>query len=117
MSNLHIISDEDLHAYIDGALTEERAVAVRQALASDPELADRNDLAAALRKDLGCEVLELAVGEELIAGLFQRVAVLGANENGGGVVSPPPPPKERFPCGRGRCASAAFTRRLRPPTP
>jgi len=36
-----IISDEELHAYIDGALGAERARAVEQALAKDPELAER----------------------------------------------------------------------------
>lgn len=41
MSNQHLISDEDLHAYIDGELAEERALVVRQALASDPVLAER----------------------------------------------------------------------------
>ncbi len=41
MSNPHFISDEDLHAYIDGALEEERALAVRNALAQDAALAER----------------------------------------------------------------------------
>jgi anti-sigma factor RsiW len=41
VSNQHFISDEDLHAYIDGALAEERALAVRKALATDPALAER----------------------------------------------------------------------------
>jgi anti-sigma factor RsiW len=41
VSDQPIISDEDLHAYIDGALAEERALLVRQALASDPALAER----------------------------------------------------------------------------
>ena len=41
MSNPNQISNEDLHAYIDGALEEERALAVRKALAEDPELAER----------------------------------------------------------------------------
>lgn len=41
MSNPHFVSDEDLHAYIDGALAEERAQAVRDALAANPALADR----------------------------------------------------------------------------
>lgn len=35
------ISDEDLHAYIDGALQGERASAVREALAQDAALAER----------------------------------------------------------------------------
>ena len=39
MSNF--ISDEDLHAYIDGALEEERALAVRDALAGNVALAER----------------------------------------------------------------------------
>ena len=37
----HFISDEDLHAYIDGALEEKRALAVRDALANDAVLAER----------------------------------------------------------------------------
>ncbi len=41
MSNTPIISDEELHAYIDGALEADRAGAVRQALAQNPELAER----------------------------------------------------------------------------
>ena len=41
MSNQTSISDEDLHAYIDGALAEERAQLVRNALAVDPALAER----------------------------------------------------------------------------
>jgi anti-sigma factor RsiW len=41
VNNQHFISDEDLHAYIDGALAEERALAVRKALVSDPVLAER----------------------------------------------------------------------------
>lgn len=41
MSDQHFISDEDLHAYIDGALAEEHALAVRKALATDPALAER----------------------------------------------------------------------------
>jgi anti-sigma factor RsiW len=41
VSNPHFISDEDLHAYIDGALEEERALAVRHALANDAVLAER----------------------------------------------------------------------------
>jgi anti-sigma factor RsiW len=36
-----IISDEELHAYIDGALEADRARAVEQALAKNPELAER----------------------------------------------------------------------------
>jgi len=35
------IHDEDLHAYIDGALSEDRALLVRQALAEDAALAER----------------------------------------------------------------------------
>jgi len=35
------IHDEDLHAYIDGALSEDRALLVRQALAEDAALAKR----------------------------------------------------------------------------
>ena len=41
MSKQYDISDEDLHAFIDGALGEERAVLVRNALASDSALAER----------------------------------------------------------------------------
>ena len=41
MSDQPFIRDEDLHAYIDGALTEERALLVRKALAADPALAER----------------------------------------------------------------------------
>jgi anti-sigma factor RsiW len=41
VSNPHFISDEDLHAYIDGALEEDRVLAVRQALAADAALAER----------------------------------------------------------------------------
>jgi anti-sigma factor RsiW len=37
----NFISDEDLHAYIDGALEEERAVAVREALTRNAALAER----------------------------------------------------------------------------
>jgi anti-sigma factor RsiW len=37
----HFISDEDLHAYIDGALDENRALAVREALAQNAALAQR----------------------------------------------------------------------------
>jgi anti-sigma factor RsiW len=36
-----ILSDEDLHAYIDGALSEERALLVKNALAENPALAER----------------------------------------------------------------------------
>jgi anti-sigma factor RsiW len=36
-----LISDEDLHAYIDGALDEDRALAVRNALAGNAALAER----------------------------------------------------------------------------
>jgi len=41
VSNPNTISDEDLHAYIDGALAEDRALLVRKALAADPALAER----------------------------------------------------------------------------
>ena len=41
MTNPHLIKDEDLHAYIDGALSEERALLVRQALAENAALAER----------------------------------------------------------------------------
>ena len=41
MSNQPLISDEDLHAYIDGALEEGRALAVRNALAANAALAER----------------------------------------------------------------------------
>ena len=47
MNNLPLISDEDLHAYIDGALAEDRALLVRKALAADPALAERVALFAA----------------------------------------------------------------------
>lgn len=41
MNDLRRISDEDLHAYIDGALDEERALQVREALAENAALAER----------------------------------------------------------------------------
>ena len=41
MSKTNFISDEDLTAYIDGALGEERALLVENALAENPELAER----------------------------------------------------------------------------
>jgi anti-sigma factor RsiW len=41
VSNQPFISDEDLHAFIDGALAEDRALVVRKALAADPALAER----------------------------------------------------------------------------
>jgi anti-sigma factor RsiW len=41
VSNPHLISDEDLHAYIDGALSEERALLVRKVLAENAALAER----------------------------------------------------------------------------
>jgi anti-sigma factor RsiW len=41
VSNHPLISDEELHAYIDGALGGDRALAVRNALASDAALAER----------------------------------------------------------------------------
>ena len=41
MSNPFLISDEDLHAYVDGALEEGRAFAVRNALARNTDLAER----------------------------------------------------------------------------
>jgi anti-sigma factor RsiW len=41
VSNHPLISDEDLHAYIDGALEGDRALAVRNALARDGALAER----------------------------------------------------------------------------
>ena len=41
MNNPYPISDEDLHAYVDGALGEGRALLVRNALAENPELAER----------------------------------------------------------------------------
>jgi len=41
VSKAPFISDEDLHAYIDGALEEERAVLVREALAQNAALAER----------------------------------------------------------------------------
>jgi anti-sigma factor RsiW len=41
VSKAYFISDEDLHAYIDGALEEERAVVVREALAENAALAER----------------------------------------------------------------------------
>ena len=41
MSNHPLISDEDLHAYVDGALEESRALAVRDALARNADLAER----------------------------------------------------------------------------
>ena len=47
MSNPHLISDEDLHAYVDGALAEERAILVRNALAANAALAERAALFAA----------------------------------------------------------------------
>ena len=47
MNNPHPIPDEDLHAYIDGELEQERAMAVRNALAQDSALAERAALFAA----------------------------------------------------------------------
>ena len=47
MNNPHFISDEDLHAYVDGALAEERAILVRNALAANAALAERAALFAA----------------------------------------------------------------------
>ncbi len=41
MSDPRRINDDDLHAYIDGALSEERALLVRQALAENDALAER----------------------------------------------------------------------------
>ena len=41
MSDPRLINDEDLHAYIDGALSEDRALLVRQALAENAALAER----------------------------------------------------------------------------
>ena len=41
MSKHPLISDEDLHAYVDGALEESRALAVRDALARNSDLAER----------------------------------------------------------------------------
>jgi anti-sigma factor RsiW len=41
VSNHPLISDEDLHAYVDGALEESRALAVRDALARSTDLAER----------------------------------------------------------------------------
>ncbi|HET7085840.1 MAG TPA: hypothetical protein VFI23_13775 [Rhizomicrobium sp.] len=41
MNSPHFISDEDLHAYIDGALSEARAQLVKTALAGNPALAER----------------------------------------------------------------------------
>jgi len=41
VNDLPIISDEELHAYIDGALEAERARAVEQALDNNPALAER----------------------------------------------------------------------------
>jgi anti-sigma factor RsiW len=41
VNNPHPISDQDLHAYIDGALEEERALIVREALAQNAALAER----------------------------------------------------------------------------
>jgi anti-sigma factor RsiW len=41
VNNRHLISDEDLHAYVDGALDEERALLVRKALADNAALAER----------------------------------------------------------------------------
>jgi anti-sigma factor RsiW len=41
VSNQPLISDEDLHAYIDGALEGDRALAVRNALAGSAVLAER----------------------------------------------------------------------------
>ena len=41
MSNPHFISDEDLHAYVDGMLEEARAAQVRDALAANPGLGER----------------------------------------------------------------------------
>jgi len=37
----HLISDEELHAYVDGVLEGERAVLLRQAMAQDAALAER----------------------------------------------------------------------------
>ncbi|HWX90073.1 MAG TPA: hypothetical protein VNY75_07195 [Rhizomicrobium sp.] len=48
MSNQLLVSDEDLHAYIDGALEEGRARAVQNALAGNAALAER---AALFRAD------------------------------------------------------------------
>jgi len=41
VSNQPLVSDEDLHAYVDGALDEDRAYAVRNALAGNAALAER----------------------------------------------------------------------------
>jgi anti-sigma factor RsiW len=41
VSNHPLISDEDLHAYVDGALEESRALAVRDVLARNTDLAER----------------------------------------------------------------------------
>jgi len=41
VNDLRRISDEDLHAYIDGALSEDRARLVREALAENAALAER----------------------------------------------------------------------------
>jgi anti-sigma factor RsiW len=41
VSGPHLINDEDLHAYVDGALDEERALQVKEALMDNAALAER----------------------------------------------------------------------------
>ena len=41
MNTESVVTEDDLHAYIDGALSEERALLVRKALAENAALAER----------------------------------------------------------------------------
>ncbi len=75
MSNQPFISDDDLHAYIDGALAKEHALAVRKALAADPALAERAALFEAdkaMFKTVYAPLAERPLPAEWIARAQQR---------------------------------------------
>jgi anti-sigma factor RsiW len=75
VSNPHFISDEDLHAYIDGALGEERALAVRNALSEDAALAERVasfQADKAMLKAIYAPVAERPLPPEWIARVHRR---------------------------------------------
>jgi len=75
VSNPRIISDEDLHAYIDGALDEARALEVEKLLAENPSLAERAALFQAdkaLLKSLYAPLVERPLPGEWVARVHRQ---------------------------------------------
>lgn len=87
-------TDEDLMAYADGELAEDRAAALDRALAEDPALAERVGLFVDTRR-IAVEALRPMLDTPVPDRLVQRVRALAAGQAAAGNVVAFPPAKPR----------------------